>query len=132
MDRHADAGFLRDRNDLAQEGKQVLAQALERDVLVDVERLAKALAVEDELARRHPADEVLFQPRQLAFAHRSQPFLRRGDAVGRMVRLGARPLQHQHVIGAEIDDIEAQRGAAMRHRASRRSVRVQSVIAMKL
>ena len=36
--------------------------------------------------------------------------------LGRMVGLGAAALQHQHVIGAEIDHVEAQRRAAVPHR----------------
>ena len=83
---------------------------------IDVERAAEALAVEDEFARRHPADQVVLQPRQIALAHRREPPSRRLDALGRMIGLGALALQHQHVIGAEIDDVEAQRRAAMRHR----------------
>ena len=115
MDRHPHAGLLGHRHDLAQEGDEVGAKAVRRHVAIDIERAAETVAVEDELARRHPADKVLLQPRQFALAHRREPLARRLDAVRRMFGLGVAPLQHQHVIGAEIHHVEAHRRAAVPH-----------------
>ena len=78
---------------------QVFAEILHRHVAIDIERAPKTFAVVDEFARRHPADQVGFELRQLAFAHRVETLARRGEAFRRMVGLARRrasaPARHR-------------------------------------
>ena len=97
--------------------RRLCAQPVGGEIAIAVQRRAKAFAVEDEFARRHPADQVLLPGARARF--RSSPPgvsapRRCGRPDGRSS--ASAPFQHQHVVGAEVDDVEAQRRAAMRHR----------------
>ena len=107
--------LLRHGHDFGQKREEIGAEVLDGNLLVGVEHAAETLPVINEFARRHPLDEVALQPGDVAFAHRRKAGTRRLDAGLGMVLLGPGPLQDQHVIGAEFNDVEAQRRAAMRH-----------------
>ena len=102
--------------DLAHKLNQVLAQAIDGDVAVFIELALEAGAVIDGFSGGHPVDQIALELRELAFGPGGEALRRYGDALGRVIGFGVAALQDQHVIGAEIDDVETQRRAAVGQR----------------
>ncbi len=74
---------------------------------------AEAFPVEGHVPRRHPADEVRLELRQLRFAPHAQPRRRLRLHLGRIVGLRPRPLEHEEVVDGEVHRVEAERRAAV-------------------
>ncbi len=123
---------LRPPHDLAQEVEKVFAQAPLRQIVVDGKRPAETVAVEDEFAGWNPADQVGFQVRaRSSLAHGGKPRARRLDPRFGMIGLAPLRLERgRH--RRQKSTISKRRGVAAMCMGACRSVRVQSVIAMKL
>ena len=112
VDRHPDADLLGDRNHLAQKSREVLAQARRVDVPVPLEHPAQpgdVVALVGARQAGHDGGEKLAAVR---FGGAVEPGLSPPQRVGRMVRFGARPFEHEAVEGRVFMRVEAQGRAA--------------------
>ena len=131
MDGEPCAFLLGHLGDLAHKGDQIGAHVFDADLRIERERPPEAHAVVSEIARGQPVDQRPLERLSLIRRHRLETRAGRGDPRRRVASLGAIALEHEKVVSGEIDRVEAQ-GRSPLGKRQFRSVRVQSVIAMKL